>query len=612
MPAMPAALRWLLDLLPTNPIVVRIVQGGSRRLRHMYIRSGYLAALIIVFLIVLLQGSSSDLEISALAVQGSSAFAMLSYLQIGLICLLTPVFMAGAIAQESNPRTWDILLTTPLSAIQMVLGNIFGRLFFVLALLAASLPLVALTQYFGGVPGRSVLLSYAIAACAALLVGAIAVALSVSRLAGKRAVFAFYISVVTYLGVTWAIDLGLRGAAGGVTVMTPLNPFLALTALLNPTGYPRPQGLELETLSSIKRLWFGNPVLAWCLISGGLSVALIAASSITVRNVGTKGGVPLHKRLLKRQGSTQTTRPAKTVSKNPIAWREASARQATLPKIIARWAFVALGVLWGIATIIYFHNGGMASSDLRFVLAATIWTEVIVIVLVAINVSATAISREREDGTLDIILTTPITPKDYLNGKLRGLVTYLLPMLAVPLLTLAIGAAYTLMTGTTVAARLANTAGAPVVNGPLVLPEAALLAPLAMIPFLAFVVMVGLQWSLKSKGTIGSVIGSVGVIGAVAGVVGLCAWQAASGLTAVGPILAPMTPVTLTHAVLNPAIAMESTVDAGAAMPLINARVALAIGVVVTFATYFAIVGALRSALVRTFDMTTRRLAGRG
>lgn len=133
-----------------------------------------------------------------------------------------------------------------------------------------------------------------------------------------------------------------------------------------------------------------------------------------------------------------------------------------------------------------------------------------------------------------------------------------------------------------------------------------------MIPFLAFVVMVGLQWSLKSKGTIGSVIGSVGVIGAVAGVVGLCAWQAASGLTAVGPILAPMTPVTLTHAVLNPAIAMESTVDAGAAMPLINARVALAIGVVVTFATYFAIVGALRSALVRTFDMTTRRLAGRG
>lgn len=610
---MPAALRWLFDLLPTNPIVVRIVQGGSRRLRHMYIRSGYLAALIIVFLLVLMPSDATNLEISELARQGAAAFAMLSYLQIGLICLLTPVFMAGAIAQESNPRTWDILLTTPLSSIQMVLGNIFGRLFFVLALLAASLPLVALTQYFGGVPGRSVLLSYAIAGCAALLVGAIAVSLSVSRLAGKRAVFAFYISVVTYLGVTWAIDLGLRPAyAGGVTIMTPLNPFLALTALLDPTGYPRPTGLELDALSGVRRLWFGNPVLAWCLLSGGLSLALIAVSSFTVRNVGTRGGVPLHKRLLKRQGVTQTTRPAKTVSKNPIAWREAFARQATLPKIIARWAFVALGVLWGIGAIIYYHNGAMTAEDLRFVLAATIWTEVIVIVLVAINVSATAISREREDGTLDIILTTPITPKDYLNGKLRGLVMYLLPMLGVPLITLAIAALYTLITGTTISARLLNTAGAPTVTAPLVLPEAAILAPMAMIPFLAFVVMVGLQWSLKSKGTIGSVIGSVGVVGAIAGVVGLCAWQAASGLAAVGPVLAPMTPVTLTHAVLNPAVAMERTVDVGGASPLTGARVALGIGAIVTFAGYFAIVGALRSALVRTFDMTTRRLAGRG
>ncbi len=609
---MPAALRWLLDLLPTNPIVVRIVQGGSRRTRHLYIRAGYLAALIIVFLLVLMPQNSAEVEYSELARRGASAFEMLSYLQIGLICLLTPVFMAGAIAQESNPRTWDILLTTPLSSMQMVLGNIFGRLFFVLALLMASLPLVALTQFFGGVPGRSVLLSYAIAACAALLVGAIAVALSVNRLAGKRAVFAFYISVVTYLGVTAAIDAGLRAGAGGVTVMTPLNPFLALAALLNPTAYPRPDPLALEAMPFLRRLWFGDPVLAWCLISGGLSVLLIGVSAVSVRNVGSRLGVPLHRRLFKRSERSLTSRPAKTVSRNPIAWREASARQATLPKIVARWAFIGLGLLWGVGAVVYFHGGGMTADELRFVLAATVWTEVIVIVLVAINVSATAISREREDGTLDIILTTPITPKEYLNGKLRGLVTYLLPMLGVPLATLAIGSIYTLFSGQTVSVRLTNTPGAPTVASPLVLPEAALIAPLAMVPFLAFVVMVGLQWSLKSKGTIGSVIGAVGVVGAVGGVVGICGWQASAGLGVVGPVLAPMTPVTLTHAVLNPATAMEETVAAGGTAPLAGARIGLTMGAVAAFAVYFAIVSAMRSALVRTFDMTTRRLAGRG
>ena len=44
-----------------------------------------------------------------------------------------------------------------------MLGNLFGRLFFVIALLFSTLPLFAVTQYFGGVPGESIFASYAIA-----------------------------------------------------------------------------------------------------------------------------------------------------------------------------------------------------------------------------------------------------------------------------------------------------------------------------------------------------------------------------------------------------------------------------------------------------------------
>jgi ABC-type Na+ efflux pump permease subunit len=124
--------------------------------------------------------------------------------------------MAGAIAQEASPRTWEVLLSTPLSALQIVLGNLLGRLFFILGLLFASLPLFALTQYFGGVPGRSILASYLVAACAATLVGTIAIALSVSRMVGKRAVFAFYVAVVSYLAITFGIDRALTGSIPGV------------------------------------------------------------------------------------------------------------------------------------------------------------------------------------------------------------------------------------------------------------------------------------------------------------------------------------------------------------------------------------------------------------
>src|SRR5438477_4059692 len=212
---MPVVPRWFLRLGITNPITVRLVQNGSRRMRHLYIRAGYLAVLILVLLWILLTSGSQALSYRQLAQAGATSFAWVAYLQIGLICVLAPVFMAGAIAQEANPRTWEVILTTPLSALQIVLGNLIGRLFFILALLFSSLPLFALTQYFGGVPGRSIFASYAIAACAALLVGTIAIALSVSRLVGKRAVFAFYIAVVSYLALTIAIDVFMRNSGKG-------------------------------------------------------------------------------------------------------------------------------------------------------------------------------------------------------------------------------------------------------------------------------------------------------------------------------------------------------------------------------------------------------------
>src|SRR5262245_23012046 len=285
---MPVVLRWFLRLGITNPITVRLVQNGSRRMRHLYIRAGYLAVLILVLLWVMLtQGSTTALSYRQLAQAGASSFAMVAYLQIGLICILAPVFMAGAIAQEASPRTWEVLLTTPLSALQIVLGNLAGRLFFILALLVSSMPLFALTQYFGGVPGRSIFASYAIAGAAALLVGTIAIALSVSRLVGKRAVFAFYIAVVSYLALTIAVDFFLRSAgkgAGvggkGVTWLTAVNPFLTLEALLDPSGYPR---AEPGTLRGLKAWFLESPVTTWVVGSILLSVLLIGLSTLTVR-----------------------------------------------------------------------------------------------------------------------------------------------------------------------------------------------------------------------------------------------------------------------------------------------------------------------------------------
>jgi ABC-type transport system involved in multi-copper enzyme maturation permease subunit len=175
-----------------------------------------------------------------------------------------------------------------------------------------------------------------------------------------------------------------------------------------------------------------------------------------------------------------------------------------------------------------FHGGGLPAREFQLALLTTVMGELAVTGLVAVNMAATAISREREDGTLDLLLTTPITPSSYLSGKLRGLMAYLLPLLAVPVGTLGLAGVYVFL------GQLANNpavlvkASTPSVTTPLttpvVLPEAGLVAALVAVPFVAFCAIIGLKWSLQSKGTLGSVVATVGVAGAIAGVVGLCGW----------------------------------------------------------------------------------------
>ena len=619
---MPIFLRWLLRLGPANPIAVRLVQNASRRAKHNYARSGYLAVLIIVLLWAMLGSTpTGDVSYRELAAAGASSFAGIAYLQVALICILSPVFMAGAISHEANPKTWDILLTTPMSKLEIVLGNLLGRLFFVLALLFASLPLFALTQFFGGVPGRSIFAAYIVSAGAATVVGTIAIALSVSRLVGQRAVFTFYVSVITYLAITLALDawLNTRGMGAGptgqgVTIISAINPFLALKALLSPASYPP---AIPGTYTGIKALMLESPAKAWVYGSLLLSTLLVLASTITVRTGGlknitqTSNGVPLHRKLLGK-GAATDFRPPRTVWSNPIAWREAAARNATHWRILARWSFVIGGLILGLALTVLYHTQTINTADFQFILRSVIFTEVFVIALIAINMAATAVAGEREDGTLDLILTTPVTPRMYMTGKLRGLVAYLLPLIAVPTLTIGIAGLYALVGGLgqdTLANIPASTISGNAITVPVVLPEAIILTPLVLVPFIAFCVMIGLQWSLKSEGTLSAVIGTVAIVAIVSGILGLCGWASASDMPVVGPALASLSPASLLDALVVPADRLAETVNNGA-QGLTTARTALAIGALISAGTYIGIVYAVISALVKNFDTTVRKLAG--
>jgi hypothetical protein len=140
---------------------------------------------------------------------------------------------------------------------------------------------------------------------------------------------------------------------------------------------------------------------------------------------------------------------------------------------------------------------------------------------------------------------------------------------------------------------------------PVVLPEAALTMPLVLAPFVAFCVMIGLQWSIKSKGTIGSVAAAVGVAVAISGVLGLCGWVAGRGIPFLGAVLTAVNPINLLAAAVQPGATIGSTLQQGA-----GARMSLVIGGILAAAGYAAIVFAMHSNMKRTFMMTVRKLAG--
>ena len=130
--------------------------------------------------------------------------------------------------------------------------------------------------------------------------------------------------------------------------------------------------------------------------------------------------------------------------------------------------------------------------------------------------------------------------------------------------------------------------------------------PLVLAPFIAFCVMVGLHWSIKSKGTIGSLIGAVGLVIVVVGVVSLCGVPAGKGLNVIGSAMSTFSPLNALYALVYP----EQAIPDALKDDVVAARMSLVIGAMLTAAAYTAVSYGMHTNMKRTFMMTVRRLAG--
>ena len=685
-------------LIPANPILLRVVESGGKRRRDLIIRCAYLGLLVFVVVFSLMStggaaGSSGSL--SDLAKESAAIFQRMSYLQLGLVALLAPIFTAGAITQEKDSQTYDILLATPLSNGQIVLGSLLSRLFFVVALLVSGIPVFSITQIFGGVAISSIVKSFGIAAATAFVTGALAMAIAVFKVGTRRTIFSFYLFVVIYLVGGYMLDPYVRytladGTTSTTSWLTGMHPFLAQRVIFNEPTYTPPDVLNLP--EGLRRwpvgAYLSNPAQFYTSFMFLLSFLLVTPSIVLLRRLA-QSSTSLKTAVLKKLGISRgdRTRKPRYVWANPIAWREARTKASAARATFLRYGFITAGVIgalvlaWRFATTIepaYYVEGRsydpiagtlavystsaepqnyklppdatvtyqgqsttverlrgklavvadtkiipspsgtgkqtvwanvtatdiprrMTAAQVRQVLLAMVIVEFAVILLIVTNAAASTVTREKEDGTLDILLTSPITSRYYIWGKLRGLVSFVLPLILVPVASVLVFVVYDVF-------RRVGYWDNPGFHW-IVLPEALVLMPAMLIIVAAFGAIVGMQMSLRCRTTVVAVMSSVGTVVGLCAALGWCGYQVlGSNGNETGLVLGSFSPFTIMMLLVDPYLYAGSLFGTGpSAEDTTTPRMIMFFFTLIAVGAYTAVVWSMYRSMVKNFDMTIRR-----
>lgn len=106
---------------------------------------------------------------------GQGIFAALLVLEMVIVIVLAPSFTAGAISLEREKQTIDLLITTPISSLAIVLGKLFSALVYLFLVIVASVPLTALVFVYGGAGPEDLVKGYVVLLVTAFGLGSVGV-----------------------------------------------------------------------------------------------------------------------------------------------------------------------------------------------------------------------------------------------------------------------------------------------------------------------------------------------------------------------------------------------------------------------------------------------------
>lgn len=417
-----------------GPVFNREATVAPKRSRTYLMRAIYVAVLFLLLCTgyLVLDGSRSLSTTADSARFGGFMFAMLAPLQMLVLSSLAAVGAASSVAQEKDRRTLILLLLTRLSGFEVVGGKLSATMLAPLSMLLCALPLFLTLPLLGGVSPGQVFGVFAVTAATVCLAGTIGTVVGIWR---EKTFQAIALTVLLLLFLVGLGEVAATMLPAGSVWQLMVSPTRALNAAASPLA-----GFDAATSGGVK-LFVG-----WTFL---LSVAVLIFGVAKVRVWNPSREVRMKAPEPETSDEIQTAddpaswkvRQPRTVWKNPILWREIRTWAYGRKVIIIRATFVmlfvvvALGVASQVQSGIAFERAGRIGRALP---SATIPVAALgVISLVLVNALAVnSVTGERDGLALDLLLVTDLSPREFVFGKLLGVLYVGKEMILLPILLL--------------------------------------------------------------------------------------------------------------------------------------------------------------------------------
>lgn len=386
------------------PVIVRELRVAARDAWNKWYRVVAAGSILMIGLVTRLFSSDHD---------GRGLFGTLHLILFCIIWIFVPLATADCISKERREGTLGLLFLTPLKAWDIVIAKSLVQASRAAYMWLAAVPLLTLSFLMGGVTKLDVAVSVLIhfsSLCCALAAGIVisGVCTQWARAMGGAIVLSFLILVGFGLVQFWILQ------------MTGAGPLLV-------AGTPDLQrrcelGLVFSAYGQIWSMLLGTGRAAvfaswakWMMIPAFGSMFLLAAAVFFT-------GIRLVKTINKEERNSAAVRLGRKVLL-PKLHRAWSRRKLNLNPVgwLEQRTWTARTMQWGWLAVMAFIVGVVAIDgtlhDIREGHQPVGWG-----LLAALGLTAAgSFRRERENGMLSLMLVTPLSPRQIVMGRVKGL-----------------------------------------------------------------------------------------------------------------------------------------------------------------------------------------------